>query len=150
MLSRGEFITAFSNTITWLNCETCQKIKAFKTDADTRFVTSYEKDEYIYMNSTNSVCFKSSKGKAFEYSNSQLSYAYSQDMDYDKNIYTTGYNTINIHQLTSTGQLIRIIPTSQIDPTITDYPWVLRFQLNSNRFLLTFNHTGKVLICEID
>lgn len=146
----GEFITANSDTITWLNSETGVQIKAYKTNVDTRFVTSYEKDEYIYMNSINSVCFKSSKGRGFEYSNKKLTYAYSQDIDYDGNIYTTGYNTKNIHQLTSTGQLIRIIPTSQIDPTITDYPWVLRFQANSNKFLLTFHYTGKVLICEID
>ncbi|XP_052086146.1 E3 ubiquitin-protein ligase Midline-1-like [Mytilus californianus] len=145
----GEFITANSNTITWLNSETGVQIETYKTNIDTRFVTSYEKDEYIYMNGSNSVCFKSSKGRGFEYSNNKLSYAYSQDIDYDGNIYTTGYLTKNIHQLTSTGQLIRIIPTSQIDPTITDYPWVLRFQPNSNKFLLTFHYTGKVFICEI-
>ncbi|XP_076084676.1 uncharacterized protein LOC143055421 [Mytilus galloprovincialis] len=145
----GEFLTAYGNSMTWLNCETCQKMKAFKSGVDTRFVTCYEKDEYMYMNNFNSVCFKSSKGRGFEYSNSQLGYSYSQDMDYDGNIYATGFSKRNIHQLSSTGQLIRIIPLSQIDPTISNSPWVLRFQPSSNKFLLTFYNTGKVLICEI-
>ncbi|XP_063405825.1 uncharacterized protein LOC134689786 [Mytilus trossulus] len=147
----GEFLTADRNSrsITWLNCESCQKKKAFKSGIDTRFVTCYEKDEYIYMHAQNSVCFNSSKSKGFEYANSQLSLSYSQDMDYERNIYVAGYSHKNIHQLTSTGQLIRIIPISQIDPTISNIPWVLRFQPNSNKFLLTFYDTGKVLICEI-
>ncbi|CAG2206303.1 TRIM56 [Mytilus edulis] len=73
------------------------------------------------------------------------------DVDSDGNIYITGYDSRNIHQLTSTGQLVRIIPVSELDNTITAPPLVIRFQPNSNRFLLTFD-TGatKVLVCEID
>ncbi|XP_063405823.1 uncharacterized protein LOC134689783 [Mytilus trossulus] len=146
----GVFITAYNSTITWLNSETGVKIKACNTGFDTRFVTSYKTDEYLYFSGNKSICFKSAKGEGFDYESNQLSYAFSQDIDYDENIYTTGFDTKNIHQLTPTGQLVRIIPISKIDPTITDNPWVIRFQQNSNRFLLTFYQTGKVLVCEID
>jgi hypothetical protein len=55
----------------------------------------------------------------------------------------------NIHQLTSDGKCIRIIPLSDFS-TITDTPWLVRFKENNNRFMLTFYCTGKLLVCEID
>ncbi|CAG2219082.1 unnamed protein product [Mytilus edulis] len=139
-LVENEYITAYSNTIYWLNAETGAKIKELATGVDTRFVTCCKTNEYVYMNNTNSIKLESADGKGFQYNSSSLSYPYNQEIDEDGNIYVVGYSSSNIHQLTPTGQLIRIIPLSDIDNTITKYPWVMRFKRNTNRFLLTFNH----------
>ncbi|VDI84357.1 tripartite motif-containing protein 56 [Mytilus galloprovincialis] len=150
-LVENEYITAYSNTIYWLNAETGAKIKELATGADTRFVTCYKTNKYVYMKNSNCVKLESPDGKGFQYNNSKLSYSYNQEIDEDGNIYVVGHSSRNIHQLTPTGQLIRIIPLSDIDNTITMYPWVMRFKRNTNRFLLTFQATGvPVLVCEIE
>ncbi|CAG2219081.1 unnamed protein product [Mytilus edulis] len=139
-LVENEYITANSNTIYWLNAETGAKIKELATGADTRFVTCYKKNEYVYMNNTNSIKLESADGKGFQYTDSKLlSYSYNQEIDKEWNIYVVGYSSNNIHQLTPAGQLIRIIPVSDIDNTITGHPWVMRYKRNTNRFLSKFN-----------
>ena len=92
-------------------------------------------------------CF-STKGNNFTYKSNRLSTPRGRDTDCDGNIYIVGHGSQNIHQLTSDGKCIRIIPVSDLT-TITD-PWVLRFKDDNNRFMLTFYYTGKVLVCEID
>ncbi|XP_071144066.1 uncharacterized protein [Mytilus edulis] len=146
----NEFVTAYSSNISWLNAENGTVVRSKQTVTDIRHVYCYKKNEYIYWESGNSIKRDSSGGKSFTYSNTCLQYPYWQDVDSDGNIYITGYGSKNIHQLTSTGQLVRIIPVSELDNTITAAPWVIRFQPNSNRFLLTFDSVTKVLVCEID
>ncbi|XP_071136056.1 E3 ubiquitin-protein ligase TRIM45-like [Mytilus edulis] len=149
-LVEDEYITANNNTIYWLNAETGAKIKELPTSTDTRFVTCYKKNEYIYENNSNSVKREAAVGKSFQYNHSSLINSYNQEIDEDGNIYVVGYGSNNIHQLTPTGQLIRIIPVSDIDNTVT-LPWVMRFKRNTNRFLLTFHASrGPVLVCEIE
>ncbi|CAC5373684.1 unnamed protein product [Mytilus coruscus] len=152
-LVEDEYITAYNNTIYWLNAETGAKIKqlAAGTGSDTRFVTSYRKSEYMYWGEQTIVKFESALGKSFQYNHSNLSNSYNQEIDGEGNVYVVGYSSNNIHQLTPTGQLIRIIPVSDINNTITRCPWVMRFKRNTNRFLLTFNASaGPVLVCEIE
>ncbi|XP_052089930.1 E3 ubiquitin-protein ligase TRIM23-like [Mytilus californianus] len=150
-LVEDEFITTYNNSISWLNATTGAKIKELPTSANTRFVTCYKKNEYIYRNEDHSIKFESAAGKGFQYNHSNLSDPYNQEIDEEGNIYVVGYSSNNIHQLTSTGQLIRIIPLSDIDNTITGCPWVMRFKRNTNRFLLTFHASaGPVLVCEIE
>ncbi|XP_063408215.1 E3 ubiquitin-protein ligase TRIM33-like [Mytilus trossulus] len=147
----NEFVTANGQKISWLNVENGTVVRSQQTTADTRHVHCYTKNDYIYCDSGHSIKRQSNDGKGFTYSNTSLQYPYCQDVDSDGNIYTTGYGSRNIHQLTSTGQLMRIIPILDIDNTITASPWVIRFQPNSNRFLLTFDGSAsKVLVCEID
>ncbi|XP_063408301.1 E3 ubiquitin-protein ligase Midline-1-like [Mytilus trossulus] len=147
----NEFVTAHGQKISWLNVENGTEVRSQQTTADTRHVHCYTKNEYIYWNSEHSIKRESNEGKGFTYNHSQLQRPFSQDVDSDGNIYTTGYDSRNIHQLTSTGNLVRIIPISDIDNTITAFPCVIRFQPNSNRFLLTFDGSAsKVLVCEID
>ncbi|XP_052085561.1 uncharacterized protein LOC127723110 [Mytilus californianus] len=147
----NEFVTAYSYKISWLNAENGTVVRSQPTTVDTRYVYCYQKNEYIYWDSGHSIKRESNDGKGFTYNHSLLQRPFSQDVDSDGNIYTTGYDSRNIHQLTSTGKLVRIIPISDIDNTITAPPWVIRFQSNSNRFLLTFDSGAtKVLVCEID
>ncbi|XP_063408217.1 transcription intermediary factor 1-alpha-like [Mytilus trossulus] len=147
----NEFVTAYNSKISWFNAENGTIVKSQPTTAGTRHVYCYKKNEYIYWDRGQSIKRESNEGKGFTYSHSLLQGPFSQDVDSDGNIYTTGYGSKNIHQLTSTGKLVRIIPISDIDNTITASPWVIRFQPNSNRFLLTFDHGAtKVLVCEID
>ncbi|XP_052086528.1 tripartite motif-containing protein 59-like [Mytilus californianus] len=147
----NEFITANGKKISWLNTENGTVVRSQPTTADIRHVYCYKKNEFIYWDSGNSIKRESNDGKSFTYNHSLLQRPFSQDVDSDGNIYTTGYDSNNIHQLTSTGKLIRIIPISDIGNTITAAPWVIRFQSNSNRFILTFNGgASKVLVCEID
>jgi hypothetical protein len=69
------------------------------------------------------------------------------DVDVEGNIYSVGYGSNNIHQITSEEKHIRTI-------SMTDFgiskPWVLRFKPNSAVFLLTSFSTGKAVICKID
>jgi hypothetical protein len=85
----------------------------------------------------------------FTYKSDRLSWPRSHDSDCDGNIYIVGHWSKNIHQLTSDGKCIRIIPLSDFS-TITDSPWVLQFKENNNRFMLTPYDIFKVLVCEID
>ena len=147
----NEFVTAHSKTISWLNADNGTLVRSKQTTTDTRYVYCFTKNDYIYWDSGHSIKKESNEGKGFTYSNSLLQNPYFQDVDSDGNVYITGYSSRNIHQLTSTGQLVRIIPISELDKTITAPPWVVRFQPNSNRFLLTFNAGAtKVLVCDID
>ncbi|CAG2201898.1 unnamed protein product [Mytilus edulis] len=149
-LVENEYITAYSKTIYWLNAETGAKTKELPTSTDTRFVTCYKKNEFIYENNSNFVKREAFVGKSFQYNHSSLINPFNQEIDEDGNIYVLGYGSHSIHQLTPTGQLIRIIPVSDIDNTVT-YPWVMRFKRNTNRFLLTFHASrGPVLVCEIE
>ncbi|VDI52423.1 Hypothetical predicted protein [Mytilus galloprovincialis] len=150
-LEDDQYITAHNNTIYWLNADTCAKIKELPTGTDTRSVTCCNKNKYIYMNNINSIKLESTDGNGFQYYTNRLSYPFNQEIDEEGNIYVVGYGSNNIHQLTPTGQLIRIFHISDIDKTITMYPWVMRFKRNTNRFLLTFHLSkGPVLVCEIE
>ncbi|XP_063408213.1 E3 ubiquitin-protein ligase TRIM56-like [Mytilus trossulus] len=147
----NEFVTAHSKMISWLNADNGTVVRSQPTTVDTRHVYCCKKNEYIYWDSGQSIKRESNDGKGFTYTNSLLRNSYFQDVDSDGNVYITGYSSRNIHQLTSTGQLVRIIPISDIDNTTKGSPWVIRFQPNSNKFLLTFNGSAtKVLVCEID
>ncbi|XP_063408207.1 uncharacterized protein LOC134691573 [Mytilus trossulus] len=146
----NEFVTACSSKLSWINADNGTLVKSQSTTADTQHVYCYQKNDYIYWESGHSIKRESKQGNSFTYTNSLLQRPFSQDVDSDGNIYTTGYDSRNIHQLTSIGQLVRIIPISDIDSTITAPPWVIRFKPNSNRFLLTFNSVTKVLVCDID
>ncbi|CAG2217733.1 unnamed protein product [Mytilus edulis] len=101
-------------------------------------------------NGNNCIELESAGGKGFQYNLGNSDRSFNQEIDQDGNVYVVGYDSNNIHQLTPTGQFIRIIPLSDIDNTVTS-PWVLRFKRNTNRFLLTFNSSrDPVLVCEIE
>ncbi|CAC5420811.1 TRIM56 [Mytilus coruscus] len=150
-LVENEYITAYGNTIYWLNAETGAKIKELEASSSIRFVTCYKKNEYIYLKNSNSVKLESAVGKSFQYMHTSLNWPHHQEIDEEGNIYVVGYGSNNIHQLTPTGELIRIIPLSDIDKAITGGSWVMRFKSNTYRFLLTFHASGvPVYICELE
>ncbi|XP_063402407.1 tripartite motif-containing protein 2-like [Mytilus trossulus] len=147
-----EYMIVNNNYIYWLNAQTGAIIKEFPigTGSSIRFVTCYRKSEYMYWDGQLTVKFESAPRKNFQYNHSNLSNSFNQEIDGEGNIYVVGYCSNNIHQLTPTGELIRIIPVSDIDNTVTN-PWVMRFKRKTNQFLLTFHESaGPVLVCEID
>ena len=145
-----EYIAVKNGTISWIDPTTGTQIREIKTGyAYTRFASSSCKGEIIYSDSGSSVKCVSTKGNNFTYKCDWLSCPRSHDSDCDGNIYVVGHWSKNIHQLTYDGKCIRIIPLSDFS-TITDSPRVLRFKENTNRFMLTFYDTCKVLVCEID
>jgi len=143
-----EFIAVNGGTISWIDPTTGKQIRELQTGSDTRFVSSSCKGEIIYMDSVSSVKCVSTKGNNFTYKSDRLGWPRSHDTDCDGNIYIVGHGSKNIHQLTSDGKCIRIIPLSDFS-TITHHPWALRFKNNNNRSMLTFYDTSKVLVCEI-
>ncbi|XP_076082543.1 E3 ubiquitin-protein ligase TRIM45-like [Mytilus galloprovincialis] len=147
-----EYITAQGNTISWLNSETGAKRKCCNKDLNTPFVTCYKSTKYIYTNGNNSIRQESTTEKCFDYKSESLIGTYIQAIDYDGNVYAVGQESKNIHQITSTGELVRIIPLSEIDNlnTLNGHLWVMRFQEESNRFLLTFDSGGSVHVCKIE
>ncbi|XP_063405766.1 E3 ubiquitin-protein ligase TRIM45-like [Mytilus trossulus] len=145
-----EYITAQGNTISWLNSETGAKLRCCNTNANTPFVTCYKSTKYIYANGNNSIRQESTTEKSFDYKSETLKVPFSQAIDYDGNVYAVGHQSKNIHQLTSAGELVRIIPLSDICSTMNDQLWVMRFKNDSNRFLLTFHGPGNVRVCEIE
>ncbi|XP_052085560.1 transcription intermediary factor 1-alpha-like isoform X2 [Mytilus californianus] len=146
----NEFVTTYDKTISWLNAENGTVVRSKQTQVNGRYVYCYQKNEYILWDSGHSIKRESNQGNSFTYNNSLLKGPFFQDVDSDGNIYIIGNESKNIHQLTSTGQLVRIIPLTDIDNTITGHPWVIRFKPNSNRFILTFfTGSNQVLVCEI-
>jgi hypothetical protein len=143
-----EYIVVKDGTISWIDPTTGNQIRELNTGCDTRFVSSSCKGEIIYMNSVSSVKCVSTKGNNLTYKSDGLGWPYNHDTDCDGNIYIVGQSSHNIHQLTSDGKCIRIIPVS--DFTTITHPWILRFKDDNNRFMLTFCNNGKVLVCEID
>jgi predicted DNA-binding protein len=145
-----EYIAVKNGTISWIDPTTGTQIREIKTGYNyTRFASSSCKGEIIYSDSGSSVKCVSTKGNNFTYKCDRLSCPRSHDSDCDGNIYIVGHWSKNIHQLTSDGKCIRIIPLSDFS-TITDSPWVLQFKENNNRFMLTPYDIFKVLVCEID
>ena len=145
-----EYIVVFNDTISWIDPTTGRQIRELKTGfSNTRFTFSSCKGEIIYRDSKSSVKCVSTKGNNFTYKSVRLISPYGHDSDCDGNIYIVGFDSKNIHQLTSDGKCIRIISLSDFS-TITDTPWLVRFKENNNRFMLTFYYTGKLLVCEID
>jgi flagellar hook protein FlgE len=49
------------------------------------------------------------------------------DVDMEGNVYIVGYESKNIHQITSEGEHVRTISTTDLG---ISKPWVLRFQPN--------------------
>jgi sugar lactone lactonase YvrE len=142
----GEFITAFRGTLRWLSTEGLQ-LRDSKTHTGAWFVRSLGKNSYICGDGANAVSYTKDERKKFTYSSPTLTHPRGIDVDVEGNVYIVGYNSNNIHQITSEGKHIRTISTTDFG---ISQPWVLRFQPNSAVFLLTSYDTGKVLICKID
>jgi sugar lactone lactonase YvrE len=111
------------------------------------FVRSLGKNSYICEDGTNATSYTKDERKQFTYSSPTLSYPRGIDVDVEGNIYIVGNTSKNIHQITSEGEHVRTISTTDFG---ISSPWVLRFKPNSAVFLLTSINTGKAVICKID
>ncbi|XP_063402055.1 E3 ubiquitin-protein ligase TRIM45-like [Mytilus trossulus] len=131
--------------ISWLD-SSFKIIRTVESSASAYFVCCSSKDDYIYKQG-NSIKHVSSTG-TLTYAGDDTPFTYG--VDFEDNIYVAGHTSDTIHQLTPTCELIRVIPISTFATKPGDYLWVLRFEENSNRFLFTSFHGGKVLICQID
>ena len=142
----GEFITAYSSTLTWFSTEGL-RLRDSKNHTEAWLVRSLGKNSYICADGANAVSYTKDERKQFTYSSPTLTHPRGIDVDVEGNVYIIGLNSNNIHQITSEGEHIRTISTKDFG---ISQPWVLRFQPNSAVFLLTSYTTGKVLICKID
>lgn len=144
----NEYITTDPDyyNISWLD-STFKSIRTEKSGTDVYFAYCNGKNDYIYKESDYSVNHLSSTD-TFTYRSEASPYTYG--VDFEANIYVAGFNSDAIHQLTPTCELVRIIPFSTFAAKPGTNLWVLRFEENSNRFLLTSFNSGKVLICQIN
>ena len=142
----GEFVVAYSGTLAWLSATGLQ-LRESQNHTDAWFVRSLSKSSYICGDGDNAIACTKDERKQFTYSSPMLSNSRGIDVDVEGNIYIVGYSSNNIHQITSEGEHIRTISTTDLG--ILE-PWVLRFKPNSAVFLLTSYSSGKVFICEID
>lgn len=132
--------------ISWLD-STFKSIKTEKSGTVVYFAYFNGKNDYVYKDSKYSVKRVSSTD-TYTYRSEVDPYNYG--VDFEANIYVAGFTSDAIHQLTPTCELVRIIPFSTFAAKPGTHLWVLRFEENSNRFLLTSLNSGKVSICQID
>lgn len=132
--------------ILWLD-SAFKRIRIENSEKQIYFVCGKSKNDYVYKQYNSSIRHVSPKG-VFSYITDQFPFTYA--VDFEDNIYVGGQAFSVIHQLTPTCKLIRLIPISTFAKQTGKFLWVLRFEENSNKFLLTFQDSGKVLICEID
>ena len=142
----GEFVVAHSGTLAWLSATGLQ-LRNSKNHADAYFVRFLGKNSYICADGKNAISCTKNERKQFTYSNPNLINPRGIDVDMEGNVYIVGFNSNDIHQITSEGEHIRTISTTDFG---ISKPWILRFKPNSAVFLLTTCNTGKVLICKID
>jgi hypothetical protein len=141
----GEFVVATYSRLTWFSTAGLE-LRDYKTHTDAWFVRSLSKNSYICADGYNAISYTNDERKQFTYSSPMLRSVRGIDVDMEGNVYIVGYESKNIHQITSEGEHVRTISTTDLG---ISKPWVLRFQPNSAVFLLTSYDTGKVLICKI-
>jgi DNA-binding beta-propeller fold protein YncE len=141
----GEFVVATYSRLTWFSTAGLE-LRDYKTHTDAWFVRSPSKNSYICADGYNAISYTKDERKQFTYSSPMLRSVRGIDVDMEGNVYIVGYESKNIHQITSEGEHVRTISTTDLG---ISKPWVLRFQPNSAVFLLTSYDTGKVLICKI-
>ena len=142
----GEFITAYNGTLTWLSAEGLQ-LRESTNHTNAWFIRSLGKSSYICADGRNAISHTKDERKQFTYSSPTLTSTRGIDVDVEGNVYIVGYGSNNIHQITSEGEHVRTISTTDFG---ISSPWVLRFMPNSAVFLLTSCETGKAVICKID
>ena len=142
----GEFITAYNGTLKWLSAEGLQ-LRESKNHTNAWFIRSLSKSSYICADGIHAISHTKDERKKFTYSSPMLTHPKGIDVDVEGNIYIVGYTSKNIHQITSEGEHIRTISTTDLG---ISKPWVLHFNPNSAVFLLTSHSTGKAVICKID
>ncbi|CAG2246772.1 unnamed protein product [Mytilus edulis] len=146
MNSNNQFVTACDKCIVWLNASNGQKIKETKTNGNTFYVCVYGSNRYVYADGPSSVVCTDGGTKQFTYKNPKLAGPRGIDMDFHGNLYICSNKSSNIHQISASGKLIRIIPCDDIG---TVKPWGIRFKENSNKFLVTSLSSGRVVVAEI-
>ena len=142
----GEFITAYNGTLTWLYAEGLQ-LRESTNHTNAWFIRSLSESSYICADGMHAISHTKDERKQFTYSSPTLTNTRGIDVDVEGNVYIVGYGSNNIHQITSEGEHVRTISTTDFG---ISSPWVLRFMPNSAVFLLTSCGIGKAVICKID
>ena len=142
----GQFITANNDSLTWFSVEGLQ-LGESTTSIEALFVRCFSKHSYICGDGKHVISHTKDERKQFIYSSPTLSTPRGIDVDMEGNVYIVGFDSNNIHQITSEGEHVRTISTTDFG---ISNPWVLRFKPNSAVFLLTSYGTGKMFICKID
>ncbi|CAC5396103.1 TRIM56 [Mytilus coruscus] len=140
----SHFLTAYNDTLTWTTLSGHQ-IKQQNTKGDTWYVSASKTNSYIYADGTNSVSIVEDRGRTTSYNSKTLTNPRGIDSDFEGNIYICGFNSSNIHQISTTGELISDVSSINLG---IERPWVIRFKPQSGIFLLTSYDKGKFAICQ--
>ncbi|VDI53599.1 Hypothetical predicted protein [Mytilus galloprovincialis] len=142
-----DYIVAHNRNISWIDESSGKELNRFTTNGQSYYAHASGKNDYLCAVDAATVCKFVDEKIGFTYTcSSQLIDPRGIDVDYEGNIYICGYSSKNIHQLTKEGKLVRIIPVSTFG---ISRPWIIRFDKNSNRFLLTDDNSGKIVLCKI-
>jgi hypothetical protein len=122
-------------------------VKSISTNISGRGLFGYP--EYVIANTDGTVFYVSDWGKeqliavsrdgeiVFRYSHWDLTWPYGVATDLQGNVYVCGYRSKNVHQLTSDGRHIRILPVGGVHD-----PWTISFQPGTDNFLITNTSYG--------
>lgn len=141
-----QFVVACEKRIVWLNATSGVKIKETKTSGQTFYICTYKDNSYVYADGMKSVSCSENGSIRYTYQSQPLYSPRGMDMDCHGNLYVCFYNYNDIHQIFTSGELIRLIPCKAIG---TVAPWFVGFKENSNEFLVTSLLSGKVVVAEI-
>ncbi|CAC5359092.1 unnamed protein product [Mytilus coruscus] len=142
-----QFVAACKNSILLLNASNGKKIKETKTSGGQNFcICAYKRNSYVYADGWDSVSCSEDDSIKFTYKSQKLSTPRGIDADFRGNLYICSYSLNSIHQISTSGKLIKIITCEDLG---TMDPWVIRFKQNSNKFLVTSLSSGKVVVAEI-
>ncbi|XP_052084274.1 E3 ubiquitin-protein ligase Midline-1-like [Mytilus californianus] len=141
-----QFIMACENSIVWSNATSGVKIKKTKTSGQTYYICAYESNSYVYADGSKCVSCSENGSIRFTYKSQKLYFPRGIDVDFRGNLYVCFYGSNNIHQISTSGELMRKIPCEDLG---TVAPWFIRFKQNSNKFLVTSLSSGKVVVAEI-
>ncbi|CAC5407020.1 unnamed protein product [Mytilus coruscus] len=140
------YIVTCGSPMTWVN-SSGKNVKQKSTGGDSFYVTTSDLKDYVYGDAINSVSYVAGETTKFTYTNVNLKGPRGIGIDCEGNIYIAGYSSKNIHQITNDGKLIRVIPIKTFG---IKSPWTIRFTLESNKFVVTCNASGNVVLCEIN
>ncbi|VDI53601.1 Hypothetical predicted protein [Mytilus galloprovincialis] len=141
-----EFIVAYCGKLTWIDDSSGSRIRDFQTGHECYYLHAFGRNYYTCAVTPNSVCKYVNGKDEFTYNSKELNGIRGIDEDCEGNIYICGYMSKNIHQLTKEGILVREFSTASFG---ISRPWIIRFESNSNTFLLTDMDSGKVVIGKV-
>ena len=138
----GYVYTACGECVIKMDCGG-KVIKQFETEKDTYSVAVDMDNHIVYSScSSHSVTAVDEDGqKLFHYHHPNLKYPYGLDVDFEGVIFVAGRDSNNIHLLSPSGELIKILPAEK--------PKCIKFRKDTRVCLIGSENACKTKLCEI-